>query len=57
MRLIDADWWRNKCKQCVYYHFENNTCQSKKVTTGGDGYVTLLDRMLCKPRKEDHETD
>lgn len=40
---------RNQCKECIYYHKENNTCQSKKCATGGDGTVTLFDRMFCEP--------
>lgn len=42
---------RNPCKECVYYHPENNTCQSKKCATCGAGYVTLMDKLLCKPYK------
>lgn len=42
---------KNPCKECVYYHEENNTCQSKKVATGGSGYITVSDRLFCKPRK------
>ena len=46
---------RNPCKECDYYHPENNTCQSKKCGTGGDGYVTFMDRLFCKPYKADGE--
>lgn len=42
---------RNPCKECFYYHPKNNTCQSKKVATSGDGYVTLFDRLFCEPYK------
>ena len=42
---------RNPCKECNYFHPENNTCQSKKCATGGLGYITFLDRLLCKPYK------
>lgn len=42
---------RNPCKECDYYHAENNTCQSKKCCTYGDGYVTWWDRLWCKPYK------
>ena len=42
---------RNPCKECDYYHKENNTCQSKKCCTGGDGYITWIDRLFCKPYK------
>lgn len=40
---------KNKCEKCIYYHEENNTCQSKKCSTSGYGYVTLTDRLFCKP--------
>lgn len=39
---------RNPCSECVYYHPENNTCQSKKCATSGEGYVTWIDRRYCK---------
>lgn len=42
---------RNPCKECDYYHSENNTCQSKKCCTGGSGYITWIDRLFCKPYK------
>lgn len=42
---------KNKCEKCVYYHKENDTCQLKKCSTGGDGYVTIFDRLFCEPRK------
>ena len=43
---------RNPCKDCDYYHKENNTCQSKKCSTwGGDGTVTIWDRLFCEPYK------
>lgn len=41
-----------KCETCVYYHKENNTCQSKKRATAHEGYVTLMDRLFCKPYKK-----
>lgn len=44
---------RNPCKECVYYHPENNTCQSKKCETGGYGYVGLWERLFCEPAKRD----
>ena len=44
---------RNPCKECDYYCPENNTCQSKKCCTGGDGHVTFLDRLFCEPYKAD----
>ena len=39
------------CEECLYYIKENGTCQSKKCATGGDGTVTLLDRISCEPWK------
>ena len=42
---------RNPCKECDYYHSENNTCQSKKCCTSGSGYITWIDRLFCKPYK------
>ena len=41
--------FRNQCKKCLYYHEENNTCQSKKCATGNSGYVTFADMLFCKP--------
>ena len=32
---------RNPCKDCIYYHKENGTCQSKKCATYGDGKVSV----------------
>ena len=49
---------RNPCKECDYYHNTNNTCQSKKCCTGGDGTVSFIDRLFCKPYKrkeQEHE--
>lgn len=47
---------RNPCKECAYYHKENNVCQSKKVTTcGANPYVTRFDRMFCEPYKAESE--
>jgi hypothetical protein len=49
---------RNPCKECDYYHKENNTCQSKKCSCfGGDGTVTILDRLFCEPYKYVKEKD
>lgn len=48
---------KNPCEECLYYHKENNTCQSKKVSTGGDGYVTLIDRVLCEPHKGERKEE
>ena len=47
---------RNPCKECDYYHPENNTCQSKKCATMGDGYVTFIDRLFCEPYKVERKT-
>lgn len=40
-----------KCKECIFYHGENNTCQSKKCAGVNDGRITLIDRLFCKPCK------
>lgn len=40
---------RNPCKECEYYHSENNTCQSKKCITMKPGYVDWFDKLFCKP--------
>lgn len=42
----------NKCEQCIYYHKSNNTCQSKKCATCGEGYVDLFDLLFCKRAKK-----
>lgn len=41
--------YKNPCMECLFWVSENNTCQSKKVCTGGPGYVTMWDRLFCKP--------
>lgn len=43
---------RNPCKDCIYYHKENKTCQSKKCATGGSGKVSWVDRLFCSPCKK-----
>lgn len=43
---------RNPCKDCIYYHKENGTCQSKKCATGGSGKVSWVDRLFCSPCKK-----
>ena len=43
---------RNHCKECDYYHKENDTCQSKKCATTREGYVTWIDRFFCRTYKE-----
>ena len=48
---------KNKCEECIYYHKENNTCQSKKCATGKEGYVTIFDRLFCEPRKKGDADD
>nr|DAH09633.1 MAG TPA: hypothetical protein [Caudoviricetes sp.] len=40
---------RNPCKDCIYYHKENRTCQSKKCATGGSGKVSWIDKLFCSP--------
>ena len=50
---VEETMMRNPCKECTYYHKENNTCQSKKCATGGTGRITFLDRMFCEPMKRD----
>lgn len=40
---------RNPCLECHFYNRENNTCQSKKCSTGGSGYIGFWDRMFCEP--------
>ena len=42
---------RNPCAECLYFHADNNTCQSKKCCTYGDGRITILDRLFCEPYK------
>ena len=42
----------NPCKDCIFYHKENKTCQSKKWAIGGSGKVTLVDRIFCYPYKK-----
>ena len=48
---------RNPCVECVYYHSENNTCQSKKCATGGTGRITWLDRLCCMPCRPPFELE
>lgn len=43
---------RNPCKDCIYYHKENRTCQSKKCATGGSGKVSWIDKLFCAPCKK-----
>lgn len=43
---------RNPCKDCIYYHKENRTCQSKKCATGGSGKVSWVDKLFCSPCKK-----
>lgn len=44
---------QNPCKDCIYYHKENRTCQSKKCATGGSGKVSWIDKLFCSPCKKD----
>ncbi len=46
---------KNPCNKCIYYHKENSTCQSKKCTTSGLGYITIFDKLFCKPYKPTKE--
>lgn len=39
---------KNPCKYCIYFHYENNTCQSKKCATY-NGKITIMDKLFCKP--------
>lgn len=48
---LKAGQTMEKCEYCVYYHKENNTCQSKKCSTAHEGYVSFIDRLLCEPYK------
>ena len=48
---------RNPCKDCIYYHKENKTCQSKKCATGGSGKVSWVDRLFCSPCKKNGGAD
>lgn len=41
-----------KCKKCVYYCEDNNTCQSKKCATSQAGYVSIIDKLFCKPKNK-----
>ena len=36
------------CSNCVYYHPENKTCNAKKCSGYGNGFVTRNDRKNCK---------
>lgn len=44
--------YQNPCRDCIYYHKENRTCQSKKCATGGNGKVSWVDRLFCSPCKK-----
>lgn len=44
---------KNPCRECKFYHEENNTCQSKKCATGKSGYVTWFDKIFCEPCKDE----
>lgn len=46
---------RNPCKDCVYYHKENRTCQSKKCATGGSGKVSWIAVPHAKKMDGDEE--
>ena len=44
------------CNTCGYYHPENNTCNVKKCSGYGWGYVTKLDRKYCTSYRKLQET-
>lgn len=44
---------RDACKECIYYISENQTCQRKKCSGWGAGYVTKFDRRNCEPVKKE----
>lgn len=37
----------SKCIKCTWYNEDNRTCQLKKCSTGGYGYVTIYDGLYC----------
>ena len=41
-------YMKNKCKECIYYHENNGTCQLKKCSTTGCGYVTIANILSCE---------
>lgn len=53
------DEYKNQCEQCIYYHFENNTCQLKKCSSLGEreGYVTSSDMKFCEFCKNKDEVE
>ena len=44
----------NRCvdEKCIYYHETNNTCQLKKCSGKGDGYVNFIDKLTCTSYKK-----
>ena len=40
------------CKECIYYHPENGTCNAKKCSGFGSGLVTKHDRNHCTQQKQ-----
>lgn len=38
---------KNPCKDCDYYHKENNTCQSKKCGGNSIGHISILDKLFA----------
>ena len=52
---------RNPCKDCIYYHKENKTCQSKNVPLAVvEKCLGLIDCFVLHARKDggaDHEDD
>lgn len=47
---------RNPCKDCIYYHKKNKTCQSKKCATGGSGKISWIDKLFCSSCKKDGQS-
>ena len=45
------------CNTCGYYHPENNTCNVKKCSGYGWGYVTKLDRKYCTSYRKQQENE
>lgn len=56
MKIIDADD-SVICNTCGYYHPENNTCNVKKCSGYGWGYVTKLDRKYCTSYRKQQENE
>lgn len=46
---------KDNCKNCSWYHENNGTCQLKKCSTGGYGYVTFMNRLSCEHSKNNKD--